>query len=990
MAVTTKRFKKKKLFKLARELNIQTAHIEEFLSESGHSGALKGTGINAAVTTEEAYHALIVQFKGERATAMRVGKLREEQQLLKAEQEAAKEEAVATRAEEPPFTAIRVTPEDKQPGPTIEDIVPPAPDTASEAPADREPAPAEADDGQPMDAAKDAQDAPVAPAEQETEAAAKPPAPEQPAAKELAPIEDQPAAEVAPADTPATEVPKAEVEPPEAVQDEPVALPEDEEKPAPAPEAPADAPEATEGPAAAAPEAESEKAVAPEAAEQPDEGLESPPADGLIKAADRVHLKGTKVVGKLDLQAVEEAKPTPAAKTKRKRKRRSTTPVATAIPQQPSAKSGTARQRKRGKKGKTKVAAEAVEQTVQETLREAEASSARQRQRRRRARRQARAEERRHEQREKTEQDQKLRVTEFVSTGELARLMNINVTEVITALFNAGMMVSINQRLDADTISFIVDEFDFEVEFITEFGTDDVELEDDEPEELESRAAVVTVMGHVDHGKTSLLDYIRSASVATGESGGITQHIGAYKVRLDDGRIMTFLDTPGHEAFTAMRARGAKVTDVVILVVAADDAVMPQTIEAINHARAAEVSVIVAVNKIDLPDANPQRVMQQLSDHGILVEQYGGQVQCSFVSAKTGEGVEDLLEKVLLEADILELKGNPARSAQGIVIESRLDRGRGNVATVLVQNGTLRVGDPFVAGIHGGRVRAMFDESDQRIKQAKPSEPALVLGLPGLPTVGDQFLGFVDADEAKNVAQRRQQIWREQKMRQYKHVKLEDIGRRMALGDFSELNLVIKADVGGSVEALSDALHKLSTDEVAVNIIHSGVGAINESDVMLASASDAVIIGFQVRPTTGARAAGEREEIDIHTYSIIYDAIEDVRDALEGLLQPEETEQITGVVDVRELFKVPKVGVIAGCYVSEGRIRRNDTVRVLREGVIVYTGKVSSLRRFKEDVKDVVVGYECGVGIDRFNDLKVGDQFEAFEIVELKRTLAVV
>ena len=496
-------------------------------------------------------------------------------------------------------------------------------------------------------------------------------------------------------------------------------------------------------------------------------------------------------------------------------------------------------------------------------------------------------------------------------------------------------------------------------------------------------------MGHVDHGKTSLLDFIRKTNVVAGESGGITQHIGAYLVELPNDHEVTFLDTPGHEAFTAMRARGAKVTDLVVLVVAANDAVMPQTIEAINHARAAEVPLVVAINKIDLPDANAQRVMQQLSEQNVLVEQYGGKVQCAQVSAKTGQGIDDLLDKVLLEADLMELKGNADRWAQGVIIESYLDKGRGNVATVLVQNGTLRVGDSFVAGIYSGRVRAMFDERDRRIDEVGPSEPALVLGFGGLPNVGDQFVVLEDESEVRDIAQRRQQIYREQKMRQYKHVRLEDIGRRMALGDISELNLIIKADVGGSVEALTDSLLKISNEEVAVNIIHSGAGAINESDVMLASASDAVIIGFQVRPTAGARTTAEREEIDIRTYSIIYDAIEDVRDALEGLLTPEESEKITGVAEVRELFKVPKMGTIAGSYVTEGRICRHDTVHLLREGVVVYDSTIGSLRRFKDDVREVQKDFECGIGIENFNDLKVGDQIEAYQIIETKRTLEI-
>ena len=494
-------------------------------------------------------------------------------------------------------------------------------------------------------------------------------------------------------------------------------------------------------------------------------------------------------------------------------------------------------------------------------------------------------------------------------------------------------------------------------------------------------------MGHVDHGKTSLLDYIRNENVVAGEAGGITQHIGAHHVVLKNGKELTFLDTPGHEAFTAMRARGAQVTDLVILVVAADDAVMPQTLEAINHAKAAEVPLIVAVNKIDKPDANEQRVMQQLADNNVLVEQWGGKVQCELVSAKTGQGIDELLDKVMIEAEMLDLKANPTRDAVSTVIESRLERGRGNVATVLVQNGTLRVGDPFIAGIYSGRVRAMFDERDQRIEEAGPSMPALVIGLAGQPEVGDSFIVLADEKEARDVAQRRQQIHREQALRQRKHITLDEIGRRLALGDFRELHLIVKGDVGGSVEALSDSLLKLSTEEVVVNIIHKGVGAINERDVYLASASNAIIIGFQVRPVLGARQLAEREEIDIRLYSVIYHAIEEVHDALEGLLSPEKSEHILGLVEVREIFKVPKVGTVAGCFVMDGKIRRSDKIHLIREDVVIYDGTLSSLKRFKDDVREVQSGYECGMGIDNFNDIKIGDQIEAYEIIEKKRKL---
>ncbi len=959
MATTEKKkFKKVRLHKVAKELNLTVDTIVDHLEEQGYASVLSGKGINAAITDEEAYLDLLDFFAEDLHTRSRVQELRAARQA---------ELAAALGEPLPDVVAIK----DEEPEPPVEEAPVEEP-VVEEAPVEE--APVEA----PV-----AEEAP----EVEEEVAA-PETVEAPVAEVEAPVAEAPEAEVVEAPevveeaAPVAEKPPAEVEGPaepvEAVE-EPVV----EEVEAPAEEAPAEEVEE-------APVAEAEVPVE-EIIEIPEEDEEDEESDELI-TADRYKLQGTKVLGKLDLAKVDDKKPT-RSRRKRKRKRKAGA-AADAKPEEKAVavekkEKAPSKSSKRKKKRKPKVDSEDVQQTLQETLRELEQGAARLRQRRRRARRQQRAEERETERLEKEEQEKVLRVTEFVSTGELADLMGVSVTEVISMLFSAGMVVSINQRLDADTIQFVADDFGFEVEFITEFGTEDIEIEEDDPEDLQPRAPVVTVMGHVDHGKTSLLDFVRSANVVAGESGGITQHIGAYQVELQNGREVTFLDTPGHEAFTAMRARGAKVTDVVILVVAADDAVMPQTVEAINHARAAEVPIIVAINKIDLPDANPQRVLQQLAEQGVLVEQYGGTVQCAEVSAKSGQGVEDLLDKVLLEADLMELQGNPDRHAQGVIIESRLDKGRGNIATVLVQNGTLNVGDPFVAGIYSGRVRAMFDERDHRIEIAGPSEPALVLGLTGQPSVGDQFIGLDDESEAREIAQRRQQIHREQKLRQYKHVRLEDIGRRMALGDFSELNLIIKADVGGSVEAISDSLLKLSTDEVAVNIIHSGVGAINESDVMLASASDAVIIGFQVRPTAGARAAGEREEIDIHTYSIIYDAIEDVRDALEGLLTPEESEKINGVAEVRELFKVPKVGTIAGSYVTEGKIRRNDTVHIVREGVVIYGGKISSLRRFKEDVREVQSGYECGIGIENYNDLKVGDQIEAYEIVETKRKLEV-
>ncbi|HKL19528.1 MAG TPA: translation initiation factor IF-2, partial [Halalkalibaculum sp.] len=516
---------------------------------------------------------------------------------------------------------------------------------------------------------------------------------------------------------------------------------------------------------------------------------------------------------------------------------------------------------------------------------------------------------------------------------------------------------------------------------------EEIELEEDDPEDLEPRAPIITVMGHVDHGKTSLLDYIRKAQVAEGEAGGITQHVGAYEIQTEEGRNITFLDTPGHEAFTAMRSRGAQATDIVILVVAADDAVMPQTVEAINHAKAAGVSIIVAINKIDKEGANPDKIKQQLTEHEVIVEEYGGTNQVAEVSAKTGEGIEELLEKVLIESELMELKANPDRRADGVVLEARVDKGKGTVANILVQNGTLKIGDPFVAGPCFGRVRAMENEHGERIQKAGPSQPVQLMGFDDIPQAGDKLVVTEDEKKAKEIANQRQQIRREQELRRTKHLTLDDLSRRMALGEVSELNIIIKADVDGSIEALSGSLQKISTDEVSVNIIHTGAGAITESDVLLASASDAIIIGFQVRPTSNARKLAEEEEIDIRLFSVIYDAVDEVKDAMEGLLSPDISEKLVGNAEVREIFKVSKVGTIAGCYVTDGKILRNNPVRVVRDGVVIYDGEIDALKRFKDDVKEVQTGYECGISIVNYNDLKVGDIIENYEVVEEKRKL---
>ena len=588
------------------------------------------------------------------------------------------------------------------------------------------------------------------------------------------------------------------------------------------------------------------------------------------------------------------------------------------------------------------------------------------------------------------EQDEEsiLKLTEFVTVSELAVMMDISVNQVIATCMSIGMMVSINQRLDAETINIVAEEFGFTTQFVS---ADVVEAigqdEPDSEEDLQPRAPIVTVMGHVDHGKTSLLDYIRKTNVIAGEAGGITQHIGAYNVKLENGQRITFLDTPGHEAFTAMRARGAKVTDIAIIIVAADDNVMPQTIEAINHASAANVPMIFAINKVDKPGANPEKIKETLANMNYLVEDWGGKYQSQDISAKQGLGIAELLEKVLLEAELLELKANPNKRAVGSVIESSLDKGRGFISTILIENGTLRQGDVVLAGTHHGKVKAMFNERNQRIKEARPAEPVLILGLNGAPQAGDNFNVMNTEQEARDIANKREQLQREQSLRTKKHFTLDELGRRIALGDFKELNIIVKGDVDGSVEALADSLLKLSTENIQINVIHKAVGAISDSDILLAAASNAIICGFQVRPTTSARKMAEKEEIDVRLYSIIYDAIEEIKAAMEGMLSPEIKEEITATVEVLEVFKITKVGTVAGCLVREGKIKRSNKIRIIRDGIVVYSGELDSLKRFKDDVKEVGTNYECGLNIKNYNDLRVGDMIESYEETEVKKTL---
>ena len=717
-----------------------------------------------------------------------------------------------------------------------------------------------------------------------------------------------------------------------------------------------------------------------------------------------IKLEGPKIVEghKVDLSQFEKVKKTSVSKEgdkeerRKKKRKRITKGVADTETKQTSAQSNVREKRdqaksKRVKKGKTAPPAEIdnqeIEKQIKETLARLAPVGKSKTSKHRREKRHMISQHMQEEMDHTMEQKKNIRITEFVTANELAAMMDVSVNKVISACMSLGMLVSINQRLDAEAIQIIADEFGYDIEFVSADVVEAIEeeIQEDKPEDMEPRAPIVTVMGHVDHGKTSLLDYIRNANVIAGEAGGITQHVGAYEVKLPSGKKITFLDTPGHEAFTAMRARGAKVTDVAIVVIASDDKVMPQTVEAINHAQAAGCPIVFALNKIDKPTANPDKIREELANMNILVEEWGGKYQSQEISAKKGINVDLLLEKVLLEAEMLDLKANPDKRALGTIIESSLDKGRGYVAKILVQEGTLRNGDFVLAGTTFGRVKAMYNERNQEIESAGPSTPVLLLGLNGAPQAGDIFNVMPSEKEAKDIANRRTQLKREQGIRTQKHITLKEIGRRIAIGDFKQLNVILKGDVDGSVEALTDSLLKLSTEQVEVNVIHRSVGQITESDVLLATASNAIIIGFQVRPSVGARKLAETEQIDIRLYSIIYTAINEIKDAIEGMLSPEVEEKIVANLEIRETFKIGKVGTIAGCICLDGKIGRTSNIRLIRDGIVVYTGKLASLKRFKDDVKEVVVGQECGLSIENFNDIKVGDIVEAYEEIEVKR-----
>jgi len=711
-------------------------------------------------------------------------------------------------------------------------------------------------------------------------------------------------------------------------------------------------------------------------------------------------LSGPKILGdKIDLSKFtkpkkkkEEPKTSPNNLDRKKRRKRIVSSPGSGQAKSAPARSGGPAARKGGKRfatvNKVEPTEEDVQKQVRETLEKLQGKSKKGKGAKYRR-------DKRDQHRQQTEADleikeiesKTLKVTEFVTANEVATMMNVGTTEIISACMSLGIMVTMNQRLDAETLSIVAEEFGYEVEFVTADIEESIVEEVDAPEDLLPRAPIVTVMGHVDHGKTSLLDYIREENVIAGESGGITQHIGAYGVTLADGQKISFLDTPGHEAFTAMRARGAQVTDIAIIVVAADDDIMPQTKEAISHAQAASVPIVFAINKIDRPTANPEKIKEGLAQMNLLVEDWGGKIQSHDISAKTGEGVKELLEKVLLEAELLELKANPNKLASGTVVEAFLDKGKGYVSTILVQAGTLKIGDYVLAGTCSGKVKAMHDERGKEISEVGPSRPISILGLDGAPQAGDKFNVLEDEREAKQIATRRSQLQREQSVRTQRHITLDEIGRRIALGEFKELNIILKGDVDGSVEALTDSFQKLSTEEIQVNIIHKGVGPITESDVLLASASDAVIIGFNVRPMGNARTVADKEEIDIRMYSIIYDAINDLKDAMEGMLSPEMKEEITGTAEIRETFKISKVGTIAGCMVTIGKIFRNSNIRLIRDGVVIYTGELASLKRFKDDVKEVSKGYDCGLQVKNYNDIKELDIVEAYQEVAVKKKL---
>ncbi len=944
MAVTAK---KRKLFQVAKELNLSSGTITEFLQKKGHEVRGPNTPIS-----DEVYEEILQRFAHEKKIAEKLHKRR----MQKAQEEA--------RAHAEKATAEVETPEVKEEEPVAEaEPAQPEAQPAAEATTEETAAPAETLETEEQPAV----------AEAETEVETPEPVAEEPEVTET-PVEAAPEAE-------AMETAEA-VE--TAVEPEPVEE-KTEEKPKPK------VGDIIDHPGAERYKKELERRER-EKRERQKEALKRIKKSGKKsleekKKGEKPAAEAAEVKGKDKKKEKKKHKETPEEREARRKKAfemirkesqrlkkelRVTDEEEEVLPKEPK--------KKRSKKKKV-VDQKEVEESLKKTLAEIRDTST--------------GKKRRKKVKTKTEtgeeiEENVIKVSEFITTQELAEIMDVPATEIIKKCLELGLIVTINQRLDLDTIKLLAEEFGYKVEEEEEFASEIIEEiaeEKDNPEDLQPRPPVVTIMGHVDHGKTSLLDYIRNTNVVAGEAGGITQHIGAYEVELEDGRKITFLDTPGHEAFTAMRARGAQVTDIVVLVVAADDRVMPQTEEAIDHAKAAGVPIVIAINKIDKPNADPQAIRQQLAERNILVEDWGGPYQVAEVSAKTGQGVDDLLEKILLEAEMLDLKANPNKKARGVVLEARLDKGKGPIATVLIQEGTLKVGDIFVVGQHWGRVRALLNERNQRVESAGPSTPVQVLGIDGVPEAGDRFIVLNDEKKAREIAQRRQQIHREQMYHQKKGLTLDEFSRRMKEGEAKELKILVKADVDGSAQALADALTQLSVDEVKVDVIRRAVGPITETDVLFASASESIIIGFHVRPTAKAKELAEREHVDIRLYRVIYEAIDDVKKALEGMLEPVEREVVLGTAEVRQVFKISRVGTVAGCYVLNGKIVRNARVRLIRNDVEIYEGRLSSLKRFKEDVREVAAGYECGLTIENYNDIKVGDIIEAFEIVQESKTL---
>jgi translation initiation factor IF-2 len=959
----------KRLVKVAKELNVGTATIVDFLTSNGFEIENKPT----AKISEEMETELMKEFQKSIAIKEKADQLVIGNRPAAKDSPEAKEESSVTTIVPPVEKTPPPPPERKEEKKPEEQVAKQKPAT-TEAPKDPEP---------PKEEKKEKEEeAPKKPKLQlkikgkiDLDEQKKPKAKSKPVAKE--------------------EEPKAEETTPKKEETPPPPKEEKKEAPKPKEEQPAEAASDDAKPA------EKPKEEAPATKQKEGEPAEAK-KDPLIKA-EAPELRGLKILGKIDVPEKKKKKakttddkPTStsdADRPKRKRKRKRV--PASNVSRDRGGQRGGNNKKGRGRQNDEvkEVSQKEIDDKIKATMARISGGGKKKRQKIRRETRERLRE--RQEQREQALETDKLQVTEFISVQELANLLNISATEVIMTCMNLGVIVSINQRLDAEIIELVAEEFGREIEFI---NVEDQEEEEEEiidaPEDLKPRAPIVTVMGHVDHGKTSLLDYIRKAKVAEGEAGGITQHIGAYEVRVgDDNKKITFLDTPGHEAFTAMRARGAKATDVAIIIIAADDNIMPQTKEAISHAQAAGVPMVFAINKIDKPGAQPERIKQELANMNLLVEEWGGEYQSQDISAKSGENIDLLLEKVLLVAELLELQANPDRQAVGTIIEASLDKGRGYVTKALVQNGTLKIGDPMVAGEHSGKVKAMFNERGKRVKEAGPSAPVLVLGLSGAPQAGERFKIMDSEQDARQLASKRGQIAREQANRASKRISLDEIGRRLALGNFKELNLIVKGDVDGSIEALSDSLIKLSVENVQVNVIHKAVGQIIESDVLLASASDAIIIGFQVRPSVGARKLAEREGVEIKMYSIIYEAIDQIRAAIEGMLEPTKEEKIIGNIEVRDTFKISKVGTVAGCYVIDGRVARDSNVRIIRDGIVVYPTKegavaeLASLKRFKDDVKEVKNGMECGLTIKNFNDIKVGDVVEAYEIIEIKQTL---